>query len=245
MGLAALAPTLGYFAYKIFDGVFQDLANQFMVLTFSKEDNKARALSHRKPFELKQLPYARNALEPHISEETVRYHYDKHHQGYVNRLNTLTEGFEEISLEGLIMRTHHGVLYNMAAQVWNHDFYWNSMSPSGGSKPVGEIQNLIDCHFGSFDEFKRQFNEAALAHFGSGWAWLVYDPALKNLRIVTTHDADCPINKGLHPILVCDVWEHAYYIDVRNDRQKYIDSWWQLVNWNFANKNVDEIKRFR
>lgn len=215
----------------------------FDILLFL-EENKAFAQLKMRNFELKKLPYDMDGLEPHISEETVRYHYDKHHRGYVNRLNALTSDMDDMSLEGLIMKEKCGTVFNMAAQVFNHDFYWDSMSSQGGGSPKGEIDRLIQCNFGSFDEFKSQFNEAAMSHFGSGWAWLVFDPALKNLRIVTSHDAACPITEGLYPILVCDVWEHAYYIDCRNDRQKYINSWWNVVNWDFANKNVESIREF-
>lgn len=189
-------------------------------------------------FTLPELPYAKDALAPHISAETLEYHHGKHHAKYVATLNTLTEGTDDASksLEELIKSTS-GKLFNQAAQVWNHTFYWNGMSPTGGGAPTGAIADAINSTFGSFDAFKEQFNATAGGHFGSGWAWLVKDADGK-LSIVGTHDAGNPMTDGLTPILTCDVWEHAYYVDYRNARPSYLESWWKLVNWDFANKNL-------
>lgn len=189
-------------------------------------------------FTLPPLPYAQNALAPAISEETLEYHYGKHHQAYVNNLNNLTKDSElaKKTLEELIM-TEQGGIFNNAAQVWNHTFYWNSLSPDGGGEPVGKIAEAIKKNFNSFAEFKDLFSKSAAGQFGSGWAWLVQDKSGK-LLIETTGNAGCPLQTGNKPILTCDVWEHAYYIDYRNARPKYIEAWWNLVNWDFANKNL-------
>ena len=189
-------------------------------------------------FELPALPYEKNALEPHISQETLEYHYGKHHNTYVTKLNGLVEGTDNAnkSLEDII-KSASGPLFNNAAQVWNHTFYWHSMSPNGGGKPTGAIADAIDRDFGSFDEFKKQFSAKAVSAFGSGWAFLVKDGQDK-LKIVECHDAMTPLKDGSgKPILTCDVWEHAYYIDVRNARAKYVEAWWNVINWEFANKN--------
>lgn len=188
-------------------------------------------------FELPALPYAMSALQPHISEETLQYHYGKHHQAYVTNLNNLTKDspLAEKSLEDLI-RTQSGGIFNNAAQVWNHTFYWHSMSPNGGGAPTGTIAQAIDSAFGSFEAFKDQFSKAAAGQFGSGWAWLVSDQG--KLAIETTSNAGCPLQTNKTPILTCDVWEHAYYVDYRNARPKYIEAWWHLVNWDFANQNL-------
>jgi Fe-Mn family superoxide dismutase len=191
-------------------------------------------------FTLPTLPYALDALQPHISKETLEYHYGKHHQTYVDNLNKFVAADSKLaglSLEDIIMFAGPGPVFNNAAQVWNHTFYWHSMSPNGGGKPSGAIAEAIDRDFGSFDEFKKQFSAKAVGAFGSGWAFLVKDSQNK-LKIVECHDAMTPLKDGSgKPILTCDVWEHAYYIDVRNARAKYVDSWWNLVNWEFANKN--------
>ncbi|MDA0712641.1 MAG: superoxide dismutase [Fe] [bacterium] len=189
-------------------------------------------------FTLPPLPYAQNALAPAISEETLEYHYGKHHQAYVNNLNNLTKDSElaKKTLEELIM-TEQGGIFNNAAQVWNHTFYWNSLSPDGGGEPVGKIAEAIKKNFNSFAEFKDLFSKAAAGQFGSGWAWLVQAES-GELLIETTGNAGCPLQTGNNPILTCDVWEHAYYIDYRNARPKYIEAWWNLVNWDFANKNL-------
>eukprot|EP01100_Stratorugosa_tubuloviscum_P013465 TRINITY_DN675_c0_g1_i1.p1 TRINITY_DN675_c0_g1~~TRINITY_DN675_c0_g1_i1.p1 ORF type:complete len:196 (-),score=90.53 TRINITY_DN675_c0_g1_i1:47-634(-) len=192
-------------------------------------------------FELPPLPYSKDALIPHISPETVDFHYEKHHRGYVNRLNLFSKDDQTLptkSYEELI-RTNYGGprIFNMAAQVWNHTFYWNSLSPNGGGEPKGKIAQLITSSFGNFETFKTKFSEAAAGHFGSGWAWLVQN-ADGSLEVLGTHDAGCPITDGKKPILTCDVWEHAYYIDYRNDRARYVASWWNLINWEFANSNL-------
>ena len=189
-------------------------------------------------FTLPPLPYANGALAPHISEETVNFHYGKHHAGYVTKLNAAVAGKPEASktLDELVMTASGGV-FNNAAQIWNHTFYWNSLSPQGGGAPKGAIAEAIDKSFGSFDKFKAEFSAAAVGHFGSGWAWLVRRQD-NTLAVVGTHDAANPMTEGLKPILACDVWEHAYYIDFRNDRAKYVDAWWSLINWDFANANL-------
>jgi len=190
-------------------------------------------------FELPALPYAKDALQPHISEETLNYHYGKHHAGYVRKLNAAVEGDASLqgkSLEDIIGSASGGV-FNNAAQVWNHTFYWNSMSPSGGGAPSGAIADKINSAFGSFDAFKDAFSKAAGGQFGSGWAWLVQNGS-GDLEIVTTSNAGTPLTEGKKPILTCDVWEHAYYVDYRNDRGGYVQAWWNLVNWDFANANL-------
>lgn len=189
-------------------------------------------------FSLPELPYSKDALAPHISVETLDFHYGKHHQGYVNKLNAAVEGSDmaEKSLEDIIKSASGGV-FNNAAQVWNHTFYWHSLSPNGGGEPTGNIKSAIEKDFGSFDKFKEEFNKQAAGQFGSGWAWLVKD-AQGKLEIVTTSNADTPLTTNKTAILTCDVWEHAYYIDYRNDRAKYLNHFWNLVNWEFANKNL-------
>lgn len=188
-------------------------------------------------FSLPDLPYSNDALEPTISAETLNFHHGKHHKSYVDKLNSLIEGTENAnkSLEELINTTSGGV-FNNAAQVWNHTFYWNSMSPNGGGEPTGELAKKLNSTWGSFDKFKEEFNTKAVAQFGSGWAWLVKDNA-GNLEIVTTSNAENPITQGKTPLMTCDVWEHAYYIDYRNARPKYLESFWNVVNWEFANDN--------
>lgn len=188
--------------------------------------------------ELPELPYAKNALEPHISEETLEYHYGKHHATYVNKLNTLVEGteFESMSLEDIINKASGGI-FNNAAQVWNHTFYWNCLSPDGGGEPEGELATAIEKAFNSFDEFKKQFTESAIGNFGSGWTWLVKN-ADGQLEIVNTGNAGNPMTDGKQPLLTCDVWEHAYYIDYRNARPSYLDAFWNLVNWKFVSANA-------
>jgi Fe-Mn family superoxide dismutase len=189
-------------------------------------------------FQLPDLPYPIDALAPHISKETLEFHYGKHHNAYVTKLNSLTEGKDlaDKSLEELI-KTTEGVLFNQAAQVWNHTFYWKSMNPNGGGEPAGAVAEAINKAFGSFAEFKQKFSAAAAGHFGSGWAWLVKDAA-GSLSIESTHDADTPLRTGKTPLLTCDVWEHAYYVDYRNARPKYVEAWWNLVNWKFVEENL-------
>lgn len=190
------------------------------------------------PFTLPELPYAKSALAPHISEETLDYHYGKHHLAYVNNLNKLLEG-SPLASESLehIIRYSNGGIFNNAAQVWNHTFYWHSLSPKGGGQASGEIMKLIDRDFGSFDAFKTAFTQCAISTFGSGWAWLVLNKD-KKLDIVSTSNAATPLTTEATPLLTCDVWEHAYYIDYRNARPSYIDAFWALVNWQFANENL-------
>lgn len=189
-------------------------------------------------FELPQLPYAMNALEPHISQETLEYHYGKHHQAYVNNLNNLVTDseFEGLTLEEIIAKASGGI-FNNAAQIWNHTFYWHSLSPNGGGEPDGALADAISTQFGSFAEFKEQFTKSALTLFGSGWTWLVKN-ADGSLAIVNTANADTPLTQGQTPLFTCDVWEHAYYVDVRNARPKYLNNFWQLVNWTFASDNL-------
>lgn len=190
-------------------------------------------------FTLPELPYGKDALAPHISKETLEFHYGKHHAGYVNKLNAAVEGDSSLagkSLEDLISTAKGGV-YNNAAQIWNHTFYWRSLHPQGGGAPSGAIADAINGSFGSFDSFKAAFTKAAGGHFGSGWAWVVKDGAT-GIKITDTHDAGCVLSEGATPVLVCDVWEHAYYIDYRNARPKYIEAWWHLVNWDHANAQL-------
>ncbi len=188
--------------------------------------------------ELPSLPYSTDALTPHISPETLDFHYGKHHAGYVTKLNAAIQGtpMAEKSLEDIITSSEGGV-FNNAAQVWNHTFYWNSLSPNGGGEPTGAIAEAINSQFGSFADFKEKFTTAASTLFGSGWTWLVKN-ADGSLSIEQTTNADCPLTKGQTPILTCDVWEHAYYIDYRNARPDYINAFWSLVNWEFASKNL-------
>ena len=190
-------------------------------------------------FELPALPYANDALAPHISAETIEFHYGKHHQTYVTNLNNLVPGteFEGLSLEEIVKKSSGGI-FNNAAQVWNHTFYWNSLSPNGGGAPTGGLANAIERTFGSFEEFKEAFSKCAVTTFGSGWAWLVKN-ANGTLELVSTSNAGCPLTAGQTPILTCDVWEHAYYIDFRNARPKYLEAFWALVNWEFASANYE------
>lgn len=190
-------------------------------------------------FTLPALPYSKQALHPNISEETLEFHYGKHHQAYVNNLNALVENgpLASKSLEEIITSEKAGPIFNNAAQCWNHTFYWHSMAPKAGGEPKGKVSQLIGENFGSFQVFKEQFSKAAAGQFGSGWAWLSLDKNGK-LLIETTSNAGCPLTEGRRPILTCDVWEHAYYIDYRNLRPKYIEAWWNVVNWEFANENL-------
>ncbi|GGI87222.1 superoxide dismutase [Legionella impletisoli] len=189
-------------------------------------------------FTLPQLPYPKDALKPYISEETLEYHYGKHHQAYVNNLNKLIDGtqYANMELEEIIKQSSGGV-FNNAAQVWNHTFYWHCMSPNGGGEPTGQLLEAINQSFGSFDKFKEEFTKTAASTFGSGWAWLVQDEDGK-LNVMSTSNAGTPMTDGLKAILTCDVWEHAYYIDYRNARPEYLNSFWNLVNWDFAEKNL-------
>ncbi len=188
-------------------------------------------------FKLPELPYAIDALQPHISQETLEYHHGKHHNTYVTNLNNLTKGgeFENASLEDIIGKASAGV-FNNAAQIWNHTFYWNSLSPNGGDEPTGAIAAAIERDFGSFTAFKEAFTTAALTLFGSGWVFLVKNG--DKLEIRQESNAGNPLTSGLTPILTCDVWEHAYYVDYRNARPSYVDAFWNLVNWEFASANL-------
>ncbi|MEZ5440905.1 MAG: Fe-Mn family superoxide dismutase [Lysobacterales bacterium] len=185
-------------------------------------------------FELPPLPYARDALAPHISAETLDYHYGKHHQAYVTNLNNLIAGteHESQSLEAII-RSSSGGLFNNAAQVWNHTFYWHCLSPNGGGDPSGKLADLIVKAFGSIDAFRDAFSKNAIGTFGSGWGWLVQKPD-GSLALASTSNAGTPLTGEDTPLLTCDVWEHAYYVDYRNARPKYVEAFWQLVNWDFA-----------
>ncbi|MFB2864601.1 superoxide dismutase [Fe] [Aeromonas sp. MdU4] len=190
-------------------------------------------------FELPALPYAINALEPHISQETLEYHHGKHHNTYVVNLNNLVPGteFEGKSLEEIIKASSGGI-FNNAAQIWNHTFYWHCLSPNGGGEPTGALADAINKAFGSFAEFKDAFTKSAIGNFGSSWTWLV-KKADGSLAIVNTSNAGCPLTEaGTTPLLTVDLWEHAYYIDFRNLRPKYMETFWTLVNWEFVAKNL-------
>ena len=186
---------------------------------------------------LPQLPYALDALSPFISKETLEFHYGKHHQTYVTNLNNLIKGteFEAASLEDIVKKSVGGV-FNNAAQVWNHTFYWNSMKPNGGGAPTGALADAINAKWGSFEKFKEEFTKCAVGTFGSGWAWLV-KKADGTLDLVSTSNAGTPLTTDVTPLMTCDVWEHAYYIDTRNARPKYLENFWNVVNWDFASKN--------
>lgn len=189
-------------------------------------------------FELPALPYEKNALEPYISAETLEYHHGKHHQAYVTNLNNLVPGteYENLTLEEIIKKAPTGGIFNNAAQVWNHTFYWHCMTPNSKNEPEGALKDAIVAEFGSVEKFKEEFTKVAIGTFGSGWAWLVKNSAGK-LEIVSTSNAGNPMTSNQTPLLTCDVWEHAYYIDYRNARPKYLESFWKLVNWDFAAKN--------
>lgn len=188
-------------------------------------------------FELPALPYERDALEPSISKETLDYHYGKHHNTYVVKLNGLIEGkeLENKSLEEIIKSSEGGV-FNNAAQIWNHTFYWHCLSPNGGGKPTDSLADAINKAFGSFEAFQKTFTESAVNNFGSGWTWLVKNSDT-TVAIVNTSNAATPLTTNQTPLLTCDVWEHAYYIDYRNVRPDYLAAFWKLVNWKFAAKN--------
>ncbi|WP_372749134.1 superoxide dismutase [Litorivivens sp.] len=197
-------------------------------------------------FTLPDLPYEKHALEPHISKETLEYHYGKHHQKYVDTLNDLVKGTddEKRELEDIVKRAD-GKLFNQAAQVWNHTFYWHCLSPAGGEGPSGELKACIEHCFGSVEKFKEAFNAKAAANFGSGWTWLVKVAGQKNkLEIINTDDADTPIAGDRYvPLLTVDVWEHAYYIDYRNARPDYLDAIWKVVNWDFVQDNFSHPEK--
>jgi Fe-Mn family superoxide dismutase len=186
---------------------------------------------------LPPLPYAKNALAPVMSEETLEYHYGKHHQAYVTNLNNLIKGteFETMSLEEIVKKSSGGV-FNNSAQVWNHTFFWNCMKPNAGGAPTGKVADAISAKWGSFDKFKEEFQKSAVGNFGSGWTWLV-KKADGSVDIVNTSNAATPLTTENKALLTVDVWEHAYYIDYRNARPKFVEAWWNLVNWDFVNQN--------
>ncbi|MCC5792785.1 MAG: superoxide dismutase [Fe] [Legionellaceae bacterium] len=189
-------------------------------------------------FSLPKLPYAMDALAPHISKETLEYHYGKHHNTYVTNLNQLIADtdYADMSLEEII-QTSSGGLFNNAAQVWNHSFYWQCLSPNGGGAPQGALAEALDKAFGSFAKFKESFTQTAIRTFGSGWAWLVQDDT-GALSIISTSNAELPMTQNLQALMTCDVWEHAYYIDYRNARPDYLKAFWELVNWDFVASNL-------
>lgn len=188
--------------------------------------------------ELPELPYSMDALEPHISKETLEYHYGKHHKAYVDNLNKLITGteFENMPLEKIVCSSTSGI-FNNAAQIWNHSFYWNCLSPSGGGKPTATLYDKIIKAFGSYETFTEEFTKTAMTTFGSGWAWLV-EKENGDLDLLSTSNAATPITSDLRPLLTCDVWEHAYYIDYRNARPEYLQAFWKLVNWDFVANNL-------
>ena len=194
-------------------------------------------------FTLPELPYAKDALAPVISQETIEYHYGKHHAAYVNKLNELTQGkpLADLSLEEVVKKTwkqpNDQPVFNNAAQVWNHTFYWNCLAPKGGGDPTGKVAEAINKAFGDFKTFKEKFSTAAVGRFGSGWAWLV-KTSDGGVAIETTPNAETPMADGKTCLLTCDVWEHAYYIEYRNARPKYLEEFWKLVNWDFVSKNL-------
>ncbi len=203
-------------------------------LTPTNTHIKLIIMSHTLP----DLPYAIDALEPHISKETLEFHHGKHHQTYVTNLNNMLAGtdMEGKSLEDVVASSEGGV-FNNAAQIWNHTFYWNSLSPNGGGAPTGALGEAINTAFGSYDAFKEKFSASAAGNFGSGWTWLVKNDD-GSVEIVNTSNAGCALNNaGQTPLITCDVWEHAYYIDYRNARPKYVEAFWNLVNWDFAAAN--------
>ena len=186
---------------------------------------------------LPPLPYAKDALQPTMSAETLEYHYGKHHQAYVTNLNNLIKGteYENMPLEDIIKKSQGGV-FNNSAQVWNHTFFWNCMKPNGGGAPTGKVADAINAKWGSFDKFKEEFQKSAVGNFGSGWTWLVKKTD-GSVDIVNTSNAGTPLTTENKALLTVDVWEHAYYIDYRNARPKFVESWWNIVNWDFVNQN--------
>jgi Fe-Mn family superoxide dismutase len=188
---------------------------------------------------LPPLPYPMEALEPHISSETLEYHHGKHHRAYVEKLNQLIRGtpFENASLEEIVRKSSDQI-FNNGSQTWNHNFYWQCLSPDGGGAPGGELSKMIDAAFGDFEAFRQKFSESAETKFGSGWTWLVRGGD-GSLEIVNASNADNPLRSGKTPLLACDVWEHAYYIDYRNARKDYVEAFWNLVNWEFVTRNCE------
>jgi Fe-Mn family superoxide dismutase len=182
---------------------------------------------------LPELPYAKDTLKPHLSAETLEFHHDKHHATYVANLNKGIAGteFEKVTLEEIVRRAPPGPIFNNAAQVWNHTFYFAGLSPKGGGAPTGKLAAALKQSFGSFEEFQKKFTDTAVGTFGSGWGWLVQEKDGR-LLVVSTSNAGCPLTAGQAPLLTCDVWEHAYYIDYRNARPKYLEAFWKLVDWD-------------
>lgn len=191
-------------------------------------------MTHKLP----ELPFAMDALQPHISKETLEYHYGKHHNAYVTNLNNLIPGteFEDMFLEDIVKKAPTGGIFNNAAQVWNHSFYWNCLSPNGGGEPTGKLLEAINKAFGSFDGFKEKFTKSAVTNFGSGWTWLVNGE--NGLEIINTSNAGTALTSGKTVLLTCDVWEHAYYVDYRNARPQYVEAFWNLINWDFVEGNL-------
>ncbi len=187
--------------------------------------------------ELPKLPYEFDALEPQISKKTVEFHYTKHHQGYVNKLNGLIKGtdFENKSIEDIV-KTSQGGMFNNAAQIWNHTFYWEGFSANPQKNPTGKLSEMINNKFGSFEKFKEEFENFSATVFGSGWSWLVINNG--KLEITGTSNADTPITKGLKPLFTCDVWEHAYYLDYQNRRPDYLKNFWNILDWNIIEKRI-------
>jgi superoxide dismutase, Fe-Mn family len=207
-----------------------------------KHNGKTTARDEIMKHELPDLPYALDALEPHVSEETLRFHHGKHHRKYVDTLNELIRGteFEQMSLEEILGQAGSGPIYDNAGQAWNHALYWQCLGPDGGGEPDGRIADAIRTSYGSFDQFKKAFTAAAVGLFGSGWVWLIKTTA-DTVNIQTTKDGDSPLGHGREVLMTCDVWEHAYYIDYRNDRGAYLDGFWQVVDWSFVNRRLDEL----
>jgi Fe-Mn family superoxide dismutase len=197
-------------------------------------------MNQSKNFELPELPFGTTELAPFVSEETFEYHWGKHHAAYVNNLNKMVADteFADMTLEKIVQKSEGG-MFNNAAQHWNHSFFWNCLSPNGGGTPKGKVLEQINKSFGSFEIFKEKFSTAAATLFGAGWAWLAEDDQ-GNLEILALKDADTPLRHGKKALLTLDVWEHAYYIDYRNARPKFIEGWWDVVNWNFAEKNLGQ-----
>ncbi|MGD2063852.1 MAG: superoxide dismutase [Nitrospirota bacterium] len=190
-------------------------------------------------YRLPDLPYGHDGLEPYISAATLEFHYGKHHAAYIKKLNRFVAGtdFAGKTVEDIITQAEPGPLFNNAAQAWNHTFYWHCMSPGGGGRPSGDLAKVIDMDFGSYEEFRKQFTEKATTLFGSGWTWLIRDLDGK-LAVVTTKDGNNPLTSGQEPLLTCDMWEHAYYLDYRNRKREYLDAFWKVVNWRFVEDTV-------
>lgn len=194
-------------------------------------------------FTLKPLPYDIDALEPHMSKETLEYHYGRHHRGYVDKLNSAIEGsrLEEFTLEKIVRDASDEGIFRNAAQAWNHEFFWHCLDPQGSGEPSGRLADALTASFGSFGDFREQFTNTASDIFGSGWAWLIKSKD-DHLQIVATSNADTPLTRAATPLLTCDMWEHAYYVDHRNDRSTYLDAFWRLVNWKFVSQNFETSK---